>query len=358
MDHLYTNLRDLTSSDRGSSAFVRLIRAAGMLLIIFLVGSIGYWLGTPEEHTLLDGAFMTMVTITTVGYNEVIPVFHDPWMKVFTMALIVSGMGVTVYFVSTLTALVIDGDLRHLLWRQRMDREIAELDDHFIVAGIGSTGSYVLREMLQTHQPCVVIEADPERIDEELKKDDFLYIRGDATNDDTLERAGITRARGLVTSLGSDRSNLFVTITAHSLNPDLLIVARGEDPQAEQKFKMAGATSVIYTNVLGGARMAAEVTRPQVTSFMELMMQDHSNRRSVEELRVPADSPLIGKTLQTARLRQHTDALVIAVYQHEEGEYVFNPGPDYELSADDKLIVLTLVENIDTLEAIIRGELS
>lgn len=359
MDDLYTSLRELTTRERGRSAFVRLLRATGLLVGVFLMGTLGYWLATPDEYTLIDGAFMTAITVTTVGYGEVIPISHDPRLQVFTMALIVSGMGVMLYFVSTLTAFIIEGDLRNLLWMRRMDREIDQLQDHYIVAGIGKTGTYVLREMLQTNHACVVIETREERIDQELHEQDgnFLYIVGDATQNEVLERAGIRRAQGLVASLGTDRDNLFVTITARSLNADLRIVSRGEQPGAEQKFKMAGATSVIYTNVLGGMRMAAEVIRPEVTTFLDLMLQDHSHNRRIEELPIHEGSPLIGNSIQNTRIRQHTDALVIAVYRSDEDEYVFNPGPDHTLTAGSKLIVLTLADDIETIEAIISGDL-
>ncbi|MFP4600065.1 MAG: potassium channel family protein, partial [Persicimonas sp.] len=187
--------------------------------------------------------------------------------------------------------------------------------------------------------------------------DDFLYVVGDATHDELLHEAGIERAKGLVVSLGNDRDNLFVTITARSINPELRIVAKGEHPQAEQKFTMAGATSVIYTNVLGGMRMAAEVIRPEVTTFLDLMMRDQEHYRRVEEIPLPDDSPLIGRRIRDTQIRRHTDALIIAVHRGDDDEYIFNPGPDYKLPKNSKLIVLTLVDDVGTIEALVRGDL-
>ncbi|MFB6351550.1 MAG: TrkA family potassium uptake protein, partial [Bradymonadaceae bacterium] len=189
----------------------------------------------------------------------------------------------------------------------------------------------------------------------EAHENDFPYIVGDATDDDVLTDAGVERADALICSLGTDRDNLFVTISARSLNPDIRIVTRAYQPESQQKFKMAGASSVIYTNVLGGMRMAAEAIRPQVTTFLDLMMQDHGHYRRVEELNIPEDSPLVGQQIQNAGIREGTDALIIAVYEESNDEYIFNPGPTYELTGDTKLIVLTLIEDIERLEEMING---
>ncbi len=356
---LFENLRDLKGRTAADSGFVRLLRAGGLLVGVFLIGTLGYWWAAGGEYGVIDSAFMTAITLTTVGYGETIPVSHDPALQVFTMVLIVSGMGIMLYFASALTAFIIEGELRDLIWKRRMDREIDKLQNHFIIAGIGSTGSHVLREVLKSNQRCVIIERDRDRIDHELSEldHDFLYVVGDATHDELLQEAGIERAKGLVVSLGNDRDNLFVTITARSINPELRIVAKGEHPQAEQKFKMAGATSVIYTNVLGGMRMAAEAIRPEVTTFLDLMMRDQNHYRRVEEIPVPDDSPLIGRRIRDTQIRRHTDALIIAVHRGDDGEYVFNPGPDYELPKNSKLIVLTLVDDVKTIEALVRGDL-
>lgn len=234
------------------------------------------------------------------------------------------------------------------------------LDDHFIIAGIGNTGEHVLNEIHTSHRDCIVIERNSERLEEvRAQLDvDFLYIEGDALDDDTLLKAGLERAEALICSLGSDRDNLFVTISARNLadasNPDLKIITRGRDPDSEEKFVSAGATSVLYTNVLGGMRMAAEAIRPEVTAFLDFMDREHSRR--VEEIPLPQDSPLIGKTIADSSLRRKTDALIIAVYDEQDGDYVFNPGPDHELDARTKLIVLTRIEDIETIESIVHGE--
>jgi voltage-gated potassium channel len=340
------------------SALIRLFRAGGLLVVIFFLGTLGYYILGNGEIELLHCAYMTVITLTTIGYGEVIEVTGHSDRMVYTIVLTFLGMGVMLYFVSTLTAFIIDGELRALVRSNRMRSKIEDYENHFIIAGIGETGRYVLEEMRTSNRPVVVIERDADRADELIAERglDVPVICGDGTEDATLKSAGIERAAGVVFSLGNDRDNLFATITARRIDPQIRIVTRGEDPQSEQKFLMAGATSVIYTNVLGGMRMAAEVIRPQVTTFLDLMMRDHGHFRRVEELPIPDHSPMIGEKLRDTKIRHHTDALIIAIYDCEEDEYHFNPTPDYVITQNTKLIVLTLVEDIPVVEALIEGE--
>jgi voltage-gated potassium channel len=181
------------------------------------------------------------------------------------------------------------------------------------------------------------------------------YVVGDATDDDTLIEAGIDRAVGIVFALGNDRDNLFATLSARGLNSKIRIITRGENPSSEEKFKRAGATSVIFTDALSGLRMATEVMRPEVTGFLDLMMRDHGEIRRVEELDIPPDSPLIGRTIREANLRRHTDALIVATHDRLTDDYTWNPGPDQKLDRNTKLILLVLVKDIPKIEALLRG---
>lgn len=355
---IFRRIENWLSSFRYDSAIlVRTVRAAGLVVGLFIIGTFGYWYLTDGRYDLLTCAYMTIVTVTTVGFEEVIEVGDDTALKTFTMGLILVGTGVALYFASSFTAFIVNGDLRNLIQMRRMERDIQNLSNHYIVAGIGNTGEYVLDELLRSRRDVLVIDSDRDRVDEvrDAHEYDFPFIIGDATQDGCLERAGIERAAGLICSLGNDRDNLFVTVTARSINPEMKIVTRGSHPESEEKFKMAGATSVIYTNVLGGLRMAAEAIRPSVTTFLDLMMQDHGHYRRVEELEIPEHSPLVGRMLRNTGIRKHTDALIIAVQEPDTDEYVFNPGPDYQLKSGSDLIVLTLLEDVETLDAIIDG---
>lgn len=349
-------IRELGKQTHDAMVVARLLRATGLLAAIFFLGTFGYYYLTDGQYSMLDCAYMTVITLTTVGFTEVITVRGNPTLEIFTIMLIFFGMGTVLYFLSLLTAFVVEGDLRDLLWEKRMNKRINEMSQHFICCGIGETGSHVFGELVSGHYETVVIDCDRERIKHLLGEhpEQTPFLIGDATEDDTLRNAGIERAAGVVFSLGNDRDNLFATISARRLNPDILIVTRGEDPKSEEKFIMAGATSVIFTNVLGGMRMAAELIRPEVTSFLDIMIHDHGSYRRVEELEVPDGAHIIGKKLREVKIREVSDALVIAVYLGND-RYKFNPGPDFEIESGQKLVCLVLVDDIPEIEEIIRN---
>ncbi len=354
-------MRLLSSRRADGHSLSRLLRAAGLLFGIFVAGTLGYYVICEQQYDLLTCAYMTVITLTTIGFGEVIPITGHPERVILTISLVILGMGMMLYFVSQLTAFVVDGELRDLLFNRNMQKQINKLDGHFIIAGIGSTGQHVLGEILRSNRSCILIDSNLERLEQlvEELEDEYHrtvpFIVGDATEDHTLEEAGIERATGIVFTLGNDRDNLFATITARSLNPKMRIVTRGENPQSEQKFLRAGATSVIFTNVLGGLRMAAEVIRPEVTGFLDLMMHDHGEVRRIEELKIPEGSRIAGRTLREANIRKHADALVVAVYDMHEDEYIFNPGPDYKLTVNSKIIVLTLIKDVPKIEKLLQG---
>lgn len=338
----------------------RIIRATGLVIIVFAVGTLGYYVLSPPSYSFLDSAYMTTITLTTVGFGETIEVEHDPVMQVYTIVLIILGSGAVLYFASTVIEFVVSREFQKILDVRKQRKKIDKLDNHFIVAGLGNTGEYVLNEVHRSARDCVVIDHNLDRI-EEVRGElafGFPYVLGDALDDENLLEAGLERADALICSLGNDRDNLFVTISADHLIDDLKIITRGNDPASEEKFYKAGATSVIYTNVLGGRRMAAEAIRPEVTTFLDLMMReeerDHSRR--VEEIPIPDGSPLIGQTIADTGIREYTDALIIAVYDERQGEPIFNPASDYEMDTNTELIVLTLLEDVETIEAIVRGD--
>lgn len=330
----------------------RLLRVAGLLIGVIIAGTLTYYMLCKGQYDMLTCAYMTVITVTAVGYGEIIPITGHADRIVLTMALAIIGMGIMLYFVSTLAAFIVDGELRTLLKSNRMKRRLQEIKGHYIVAGLGSLGVHVLEELQNSKQCCVVIESN-EQVIEDLKDKNILYIIGDATEDAVLQMANIEHAAGLIITLGNERDNLFTTISARGLNSGMRIITRGEDPSSRQKFERAGANSVIYTNVLGGLRMASEVLRPHVTSFLDLMLRDSGHVRRIEQFSIPMDSPLVGKPLRDTGFRQHTDALIVAI--HETENYIFNPGPAHILRADSKIIVLTLVDDIPTLEAIVAG---
>ncbi|MEM1350401.1 MAG: NAD-binding protein [Myxococcota bacterium] len=355
-DDLKTMIRKLANPREDNTILVRLLRAAGLLFAVFIAGTFGYYFICDGEYDLLTCAYMTIITLTSIGYGEVIAVQGYQDRIVFTMLLVIVGMGLMLYFVSTLTAFIVDGELRDLLTLKRMKHKINRLSGHYIVAGLGDTGQYVFKEMVRLEQPCLLIERSRERVLKITNQYDrpLPYVIGDATDDATLVEAGIERARAVVFSLGNDRDNLFATLTARGINADVTIVTRGENFQSEQKFKHAGATSVIFTNELGGVRMAAEAIRPEVTSFLELMMRDHGEPRRIEEFELPLGSPILGLSLRELNLRRHTDALIIAIHDNQADETTFNPGPNFVIEDCHKLVMLILLKDVPRVEELLR----
>jgi voltage-gated potassium channel len=358
---LQKRLRAISAPEHDKHALTRLLRAAGVLFGIFVAGTVGYYFLCDQQYDLLTCAYMTLITLTSIGFGETIPIAGHPDRVVFTIILVILGLGVMLYFVSQLTAFVVDGDLRDMIFLRKMKRDIDQLENHFIVAGLGSTGYHVIKEMLRSDRQCLIIEQDMDiviQFNQQVSEDlgaEIPYVVGDATDDDTLIEAGIDRAVGIVFALGNDRDNLFATLSARGLNSKIRIITRGENPSSEEKFKRAGATSVIFTDALSGLRMATEVMRPEVTGFLDLMMRDHGEIRRVEELDIPPDSPLIGRTIREANLRRHTDALIVATHDRLTDDYTWNPGPDQKLDRNTKLILLVLVKDIPKIEALLRG---
>lgn len=337
------------------SSAERLVRAGLLQLIVFVGGTLGYY-GLTEEFSLLDCAYMTVITVTTVGYDESIPIDHDPVLQIFTIFLVIIGMGAVLYFVSVLAAFMIEGELRDLFRRRRMDRQIENLAGHFIIAGLGRTGRNLAKDIIEGGNDCVVIDQDQDKIDEFISASKDMgvpFLVADATDDDVLTRAGIKRATGVAFCLGDDRENLFATISAHRLNESARIVTRGDDPRSEEKFLMAGASRVVYINNLGGRHMAAELVRPQITNFLSLLFAHPERDHDIDKVHVPSDSPLIGKTLEEIDLRRHTNALIIAIID-PDGENHFSPSPQKRVEADVELVILAKGDEFVALKSFVE----
>jgi len=319
---------------------------AGLLLLsVVWIGTIGYHTLGEGRWNLRDCLYMTVITVSTVGFDEVLPgMEHTPWAREWTIALVLGGSGSLLYFVSTLIAFIVEGDLRGVLRRNRMQQRINALRDHTIVCGCGDTAIHAVQELIERRLPFVVVDIDHERIAwvlDELKTS-FLYIVGDANDDDTLLAAGIDRASGLVAALHDDPQNLYVTITAHALNPGLRIVAKANDTGAKKKMIHAGATSVVLTHQIGGLRLASEITRPQVTEFLDSMIRQAGGTHEILEYRVRPGSALVGKRVRDAPLRATANALILAI-RFADGHLEFNPAPDAVL--DESLTLILLAES-------------
>ena len=309
------------------------------LVVLFAIGVIGYRMieGDNPHHkwTVFDAVFMTVITLTTVGYSD------DNMSNVgraFTVFLLIGGLGIFVYSVGVATAFIIEGQFREVFRRRKMEKSINKLSNHYIVCGIGDTGIHALQEMIQMNMDLVAIEQDQERIDHELATKDFLYVHGDATEDEVLIRAGVEQARGLITSLSRDQDNLFVVLSAKQLNPRLKIVSKAVEANSRSKLKQAGADEVVLSDHIGGIRLASTITRPIVVNFLDIMLRSQETTRFAESVIQPG-TPLVGLTLGEAHIPDRTDLMVVAVHKRN-GNFIYNPSGGLRLEAGDALIVI------------------
>ncbi len=338
--------------DDQSRALVARMYSAGLVfLVVMLLGAGGYHAIGQGRWSFGDCLYMAVITLSTVGFGETLPGMDQvPLARVWTGALILLGSGTLLYFASTLTAFIVEGDLRGAIRRRTMSRLVDRVHSHVIVCGVGSTGTHIVDELEQSHTPYVVVERDQARIERLVAErgHEVMYVLGDATEDHILEEAGIERAMGLIAALKEDRDNLFVTITARALSDVVRIVAKAVDIENITKLQRAGANSVVAPTRIGGARMASEMVRPSVMQFLDNIARNKDNRR-IEELLIKADSPLVGMPLMDARLREACDALVIAV-RFVDGQHEYNPGPNLVLRPGMVLIVLVRSGELGMIE--------
>lgn len=332
-----------------TSARRRLLAALLMIATVFAIGTIGYFLLGRGRWTLGDCAYMTVISITTVGYGETLEGMHQvPYARLFTALLLVSGAGVALYAVSMLTTFLVEGEFLDLRRRRRMKQRISKLDNHIIVCGAGRTGQHVIEELASSHWAFVVIDTDPHVAERcaDLCGRDVEYIVGDAIDDHVLVDAGIERAYGVVTGLPEDKDNLYVVLTARQMNPKLRIIAKAVDPRASAKLQVAGADSVVSVNRIGGMRLASEMIRPSVVTFLDTMMRDSDKNLRFEELTIAEAAPLVNKRLAESDIRRERKLLVVAAVGPDEGAYVYSPGPDFVLRAGMTLILLGETESV------------
>lgn len=328
-----------------------------LALFLFLVvaGSTGYFVLGEGRWAPLDCAYMTVITISTVGFFELGHMKEVAGARGLTVVLIVSGVGVLAYMQSNLTALLVEGVIGNAWRRGRMQREIDKLSNHIVVAGAGGTGKHVVEELAHTHTPFVVIDRNEEKLKDvsaEFCKGRMLYVHGDATADGALLRAGIQRARGVVAALTHDKDNLYVTLSARSLNADARIVSKVVEDEAAPKILKAGATSTVNPTMIGARRLASELIRPMVNEFLDQMLRDKDKTLRLEEVTVGAGSSLVGLALKDTPIRRDTRALVVAVRATDK-TFLYNPDPDYLIAEGTTLIVLGEAPSIQKLREIV-----
>jgi len=334
------------------------MQAILLIIAVFVLGTTGYLivgLATGHSWSILDCAYMTIITLATVGYGEIMDLRNNPIGRIYTIVLIFFGMGVMLYGVSTVTAFIVEGNLTKVLWRRKMKKEIEKKRNHFIVCGAGSTGFYIIEELLTTGRDFVVIDKDSENIERAKRGGEFSYITGDATDDNILLEAGIKYASGIVTALPEDKDNLFVTVSARELNKNIRIIAKVVDPQSKSKMILAGANSVVSPNAIGGLRMVSEMVRPHVVTFLDRMLREREEVYRFEEVKISEGSRFIGKKLMEIGIYENMGIPILAIREPDKDDLIYNPKPDTIINKEMTFVVLANRDDVKKLKEYLSG---
>lgn len=323
----------------------RLLTALLLLFIIVMLTAGGYRLLGGPQVKILDAIYMAVITFATIGYGEVVDTSTHPALRVFNMVMILFGIGTMLYVFSTSTAFIVEGELKDIFRRRKMLKQIRDMKDHFIVCGAGEVGRHVVRELLKTGHRFVVIDHDPDRLEKIQHLGEFPALNGDAADEEVLESAGLSRARGLATVLPEDKDNLMVTVTVRQKNPTIRIVARCAEQRMADKLTLAGANAAVAPNAIGGMRLASELIRPHVVGFLDLMLKETSKTLRVEEISVGEASSWNGKTIHETEIHRRFELLALAL-RKRSGEMKYNPHGDTALGAGDVLVVMGDVNQI------------
>lgn len=313
---------------------VKLKLSLFLLLATITFGTTGYII--IEGMRPFDAFYMTLITISTVGFSEIKPL--SDLGRGITIIIIVMGISLLTYTLGQVARVFVEGELRKILGRRKLEKQVAELQNHYIICGYGRIGKIIVKELTATKNPLVVIEQDHASI-EVLEAEGILYLNMDATSDEALKTAGLDRARGLVTAVSSDADNVFIALSAKGMRPDIFILARASDVKNESKLLRAGATRVVCPYQMGGRRMAEILHKPTVVDFLDQTMMHTELGLQMEEAVVAENAPITGKTLVTSNLRQDFGVIIVAI-KRISGEMVFNPGPGEIFNAGDVIVAI------------------
>ena len=320
-----------------------LARGLGVLLLVVIAGTLGYRF--IEGWSFLDSLYMTITTITTVGYSEVHPLSTAG--RIFGIFLILCGVGTAFYILTSLVQYMLEGELGIRIGRQRMEAKIRKLNNHFILCGYGRVGQAIANILKQQEAKLVVIDRDRESINK-AQEAGFLTIHSDATKDESLKQARIDSARGIIIALGDDASNIYTTLTAQELNAKLPIVARANNEEAQRKLRQAGADRIVAPEAIGGARMARLALRPQAVEFIETVLFGREKQLLVEEIEAAEGSPLVGSTVKEIE-EQFTGIRILAL-KEKNGVLIPNPGPHTTVSNESSLTAFGTIEQLLSIE--------
>ena len=320
----------------------RIVAGVTLLLAVVAFGVLGYMV--VEGWSFLDALYMTVTTMTTVGFREVHPLSDGG--RVYTIFVVLFGVGVALYILTTVVQILVEGELAHALGVRRMMARIEGLRDHYILCGFGRVGEEIASEFSQRGVPLVIVENNPEAI-ERAQRHEYLLVEGDATQDAILEKAGIYRARVLMAASDSDAGNTYITLTAKALKPDLFVVARVGQPAREARVLRAGADRVISPYGLAGRRMALSALQPMMVDFFDVLAGGRQGEQILAELEISEGSLITGKTVE--EVAQRCTATTLLAVQHPDGQVLVGPSGTYQLRPGDRLMLLSSEADVEEL---------
>ncbi len=318
-----------------------------MLLTAF--GTAGFMI--VQNYTFIEALYMTVITLSTVGFTEVHP--PDTAGRIFTIILILMGVSFVAFSLAYFSQILLDGNLLEAYRRRKLKKKLDKLENHFIICGYGEMGEIVAGELKKHNIPVAIIDSNDSVLGR-LSEKELIYLSGDATDEENLISAGIRRARGLVSVVTKDSENVFIVLTARDLNKDLLIFARASSPGTDKRLLKAGANRVVSPYAIGAIRLAHNILRPTVTDFLELALSGEGMELSMEELCIPQSSKLAGLELMDSGVRSNYDLIVMAI-KRADGTMVFNPAPHKTLKAGDTLVAIGAVENLSRFRRDLLG---
>ena len=321
-----------------------LIIAIIFATVIIITGTAGFMFF--EGWSLLDSLYMTVITLTTVGYGEVHEISSAG--TIYTICLISIGVGFYLYIASAVVQFVVEGQIRNILGRRRLDKKISKIKNHYIVCGYGRIGNILCRQLKTKYSDIVVIEKDSHLVSE-ADEQGMLFVEGDAIDEKVLEKAGIKRAKSLLAVLGSDTENVFLVLTARQLAKDIFIMARAGEEKTKSKLRAAGADFVESPYEIGGRRMAQRILRPSVTDFIDFALAHKRKDIQMEEMPVKSSSRLVNLSLKDSNIRQDYNLIIIAI-KKPDNSMLFNPSFETLVKAGETLIAVGEVDNLEKLE--------
>ncbi len=325
----------------------RAFLSLGLVFLVILSGTVGY--SIIEGWTLFDSLYMTVITLSTIGYQEVRPLSYTG--RAFTIILVFVGVGAVAYGINNGIRVVFEGEIQKAFGRRRLEKRLKSIRDHFIVCGYGRMGRIICHELKAKDVPFVVVEKDPPELDAD---EETVFVFGDATKDEVLRQAGIEKAKGLISVLSTDAQNLYVVLSARELNPSLFIVARAGEEGSGQKLLRAGADRVVSPYHIGGLRIAHTVLKPAVVDFLEFATKSGNLELQMEEVPVEEGAGIAGKTIHEAGVGRELGVIVVAI-KRKDGDMKFNPVHNTRINAGDTLIAIGEIERLKSLERLARG---